>query len=91
MVCPQAVGQISPMTRFRCLPMDPEAASRFRTSHRDDRGGIIQTREVDGPGYPCRACLRLGQPGEVMLLASWDLPLPQGAVLDTLAGVSACP
>ena len=66
------------MTRFRCLPMDPEAASRFRTSRRDDRGGIIQTREVDRPGYPCRACLRLGQPGEVMLLASWDLPLPQG-------------
>ena len=66
------------MTRFRCVPMDPEAARRFRASRRDDRGGEIQTRQVDGPGYPCRACLRLGQPGEAMLLASWDLPLPQG-------------
>ncbi|MFM7608253.1 MAG: DUF1203 domain-containing protein [Alphaproteobacteria bacterium] len=66
------------MTFFRCVPMDPAAAERFRISRRDDRGGMIQTRQVDGPGYPCRACLRLGQPGEVMLLASWDLPLPQG-------------
>ena len=73
-----ALGQIPNMTRFRCVPMDPEAALRFRSSRRDDRGRIIQAREVDGPGYPCRACLRLGQLGEVMLLASWDLPLPQG-------------
>ena len=48
------------MTRFRCVPMDPEAAQRFRAARRDDRVGEIQTREVDGPGYPCRACLRLG-------------------------------
>ena len=58
--------------------MDPDAALRFRTSGRDDRGGPVHLRQVDGPGYPCRACLRLGKPGEAMLLASWDLPLPQG-------------
>jgi len=72
------VGHIGLMTRFRCLPMDASAAARFRATRRDDRGGQIQTRQVDGPGYPCRACLRLGLPGETMLLASWDLPLPQG-------------
>lgn len=66
------------MTRFRCIPMDADSAARFRTTHRDDRGGAVHVRPVDGPGFPCRACLRLGLPGETMLLASWDLPLPQG-------------
>ena len=58
--------------------MDADSAARFRATHRDDRGGAVHVRPVDGPGFPCRACLRLGQPGETMLLASWDLPLPQG-------------
>jgi len=66
------------MTRFRCVPMDPPAAARFRATRRDDRGGPVLSRIVDGPGFPCRACLRLGAPGEEMLLASWDLPKPQG-------------
>jgi len=66
------------MTRFRCVPMDSAAAARFRTTRRDDRGGPVLTRIVDGPGFPCRACLRLGTPGEEMLLASWDLPKPLG-------------
>ena len=66
------------MTRFSCHAMDPAAATRFRLSRRDDRGGPVHTRLVDGPGFPCRHCLRLGRPGETMLLASWDLPLPQG-------------
>ncbi len=65
-------------TRFRCVPMDAESAARFRATHRDDRGGTVLERTVDGPGFPCRACLRLGRPGETVLLASWDLPLPQG-------------
>lgn len=65
-------------TRFRCVPMDAPAAARFRATHRDDRGGAVHLRPVDGPGFPCRACLRLGRPGETMLLASWNLPLPQG-------------
>lgn len=66
------------MTRFRCLPMDTASARRFRASRIDDRGGPVHVRPVDGPGFPCRHCLRLGQPGETMLLASWDLPAPQG-------------
>ena len=67
------------MTQFRCLPMDTAAAARFRATAQDDRGGAVHRRSVDGPGFPCRHCLRLGLPGETMLLASWDLPLPQGA------------
>ena len=66
------------MTRFRCLPMDTQSARRFRETGRDDRGGPVHRRAVDGPGFPCRHCLRLGQPGETMLLASWDLPAPTG-------------
>lgn len=58
--------------------MSTEAASRFRATRIDDRGGPTHMRAVDGPGFPCRHCLRLGRPGETMLLASFDLPLPQG-------------
>ena len=66
------------MTGFRCVPMDTASARRFRATRRDDRGGPIEERVVEGPGFPCRSCLRLGAPGEVMLLASWDMPLPRG-------------
>ncbi len=66
------------MTQFRCLPMDTTSAERFRHTGLDDRAGRVHSRIVDGPGFPCRHCLRLGLPGEAMLLASWDLPLPQG-------------
>ena len=59
--------------------MDTAAATRFRATGRDDRGGALHRRTVDGPGFPCRHCLRLGRPGEAMLLGSWDLPLPRGA------------
>lgn len=63
---------------FRCVPMDTPAAARFRATRVDDRGGPIAERPVTGPGFPCRHCLKLGLPGETMLLASWDLPLPRG-------------
>jgi hypothetical protein len=70
--------RLAAMTRFTCHAMDPAAAARFRATRRDDRGGVVSERTVDGPGFPCRHCLRLGVRGETMLLASWDLPLPQG-------------
>jgi hypothetical protein len=66
------------MSNFRCVAMDTASAARLRATRRDDRGGPTLGRIVDGPGFPCRHCLRLGLPGEEMLLASWDLPLPQG-------------
>ena len=66
------------MPRFRCVPIPTEAALRFRRTGRDDRGGALHRRVVDGPGFPCRHCLRLGEPGEAMLLGSYDLPRPRG-------------
>jgi hypothetical protein len=50
----------------------------LRETGRDDRGGALHRRLADGPGYPCRHCLRLAEPGEAMLLGSWDLPRPGG-------------
>jgi hypothetical protein len=66
------------MTPFRCVAIPTATATRFRTSGRDDRGQPLHRRVVDGPGFPCRHCLQLGEPGEVMLLGSYDLPHPQG-------------
>jgi hypothetical protein len=66
------------MSRFRCVPIPTETAARWRTTGRDDRGNALIKRIVDGPGFPCRHCLRLGAAGEEMLLGSYDLPRPQG-------------
>jgi hypothetical protein len=66
------------MPGFRCIAMPTETATRFRATGRDDRGNALIHRPVDGPGFPCRHCLRLGAPGEAMLLGSWDLPRPAG-------------
>lgn len=66
------------MTRFRCLPIPSATAARWRATGQDDRANPLIARSVDSPGFPCRHCLRLGQPGEVMLLGSYDLPRPQG-------------
>jgi hypothetical protein len=64
--------------RFRCVPIPTETARRWRATGRDDAGQPCHRRIVDGPGFPCRHCLRLGAPGEAMLLGRYDLPHPQG-------------
>ena len=66
------------MSRFRSLPMPTETAERFRRAGREDRGNALQRRVLAEPGAPCRHCLRPGEPGEAMLLGSYDLPEPQG-------------
>jgi hypothetical protein len=66
------------MTRFRCTPIPTGTARRWRETGRDDRNQPLHPRIVDGPGFPCRHCLRLGEPGEAMLLGSYALPHPQG-------------
>ena len=66
------------MSRFRCRPIPTETAARWRATGRDDRANPLIHRIVDGPGFPCRHCLHLGEPGEEMLLGSYDLPNPQG-------------
>ncbi len=66
------------MTRFRCIAIETETARRWRATGQDDRGQALHRRIVDGPGFPCRHCLEPGEPGEVMLLGSYELPHPQG-------------
>ena len=67
------------MTSFRCVPMPTETADRFRKTGRDDRGNALIEREVTEPGgSPCRHCLETAQPGDTMLLGSYDLPQPRG-------------
>ncbi len=67
------------MTAFRCIAIATETADRFRDGGRDDRGNDVR-RVVATPGgaFPCRHCLRLAEPGETMLLGSYDLPRPRG-------------
>ncbi|MBK1658074.1 DUF1203 domain-containing protein [Paracraurococcus ruber] len=66
------------MPRFRCSPIAAETAARWRATGQDDQGRPLHRRPVDGPGFPCRHCLRLGEAGEEMLLGSYNLPHPQG-------------
>jgi len=62
---------------FRCIPIDTETATRFRTQEVDDGGNAILHRVADGPS-PCRHCLREARDGEDLLLLSWHLPRPRG-------------
>ena len=60
------------MPPFRCVAIPTETAARWRATGRDDRAQVLHRRMVDGPGFPCRHCLRLGELGETMLLGSYD-------------------
>ena len=67
------------MPGFRCIAMPTETAARWRETGRDDRGNAVIERVVESAGgAPCRHCLQYGQPGEAMLLGSYDLPRPLG-------------
>ncbi|MCI0752257.1 DUF1203 domain-containing protein [Teichococcus vastitatis] len=67
------------MTAFHCIPITTATAERFRRTGLDDRGNTLRRRIADGAGaFPCRHCLQLAQPGEVVLLGSYDLPAPLG-------------
>ena len=67
------------MTHFRCVPVDTATVERFRRTGLDDRGNQLRHMTADDSGgFPCRHCLRLAQPGEALLLGSYDLPRPRG-------------
>ncbi|KMO27702.1 hypothetical protein VQ02_32675 [Methylobacterium variabile] len=67
------------MTDFQCIPIATETADRFRETGTDDRGNQVRRFIATPDGsYPCRHCLRLAEPGEAVLLGSYDLPKPQG-------------
>ncbi len=67
------------MTQFHCVPINTETAERFRRTGLDDNGNRLRrmVATADG-GYPCRHCLEMGEPGETMLLGSYNLPRPRG-------------
>jgi len=67
------------MTAFQCIPIPTDTAERFRRTGRDDNGNEVrQIVATAGGGFPCRHCLRLAEPGETMLLGSYNLPRPRG-------------
>lgn len=67
------------MNDFRCIPIPTETAERFRRTGIDDNSNTLRRMVVTPDGaFPCRHCLRLGRPGETMLLGSFNLPRPLG-------------
>ncbi len=67
------------MTEFHCIAIPTETAARFRDTGIDDNGNTIRRMTASDPrGFPCRHCLRLAEPGEAMLLGSYNLPRPRG-------------
>lgn len=67
------------MTRYRCVPIGTEIAERFRRSGRDDFDNPVRTvTATDSSGFPCRQCLCCADPGEPMLLGSYDFGRPRG-------------
>jgi hypothetical protein len=67
------------MPAFHCIAIETAIADRFRRTGRDDSGNQIRRIVATGAGaFPCRHCLRLGEPGETMLLGSYHLPRPLG-------------
>ncbi len=67
------------MTIFRCVPIPTETADCFRHTGMDDRGNALRRVEAsDAEGFPCRHCLGFAEPGEMLLLGSYNLPRPLG-------------
>jgi hypothetical protein len=67
------------MTAFRCIPIETATADRFRRTGHDDNANTIRRIVATAPGgFPCRHCLQCAEPGETMLLGSYNLPRPRG-------------
>lgn len=65
------------MVPFRCVPMDTDAADRFRESGVDDSGNRVHRQVADHPS-PCRHCLADAVPGDAVLLGSHHFGRPKG-------------
>ena len=67
------------MTKFKCVPIATETADHFRRTGLDDRGNKVRRVVATANGnFPCRHCLQLAHPGEIMVLGSYNLPQPLG-------------
>lgn len=67
------------MAEFRCIPVPTETAARFRQTGIDDNGNTLRHMvATDASSFPCRHCLSFANPGQLMLLGSYNLPRPLG-------------
>ena len=67
------------MTAFHCIAIETGIADRFRRTGQDDNDKQVRRIVATASGaFPCRHCLRLAEPGETMLLGSYNLPQPKG-------------
>jgi Protein of unknown function (DUF1203) len=66
------------MSDFRCVPIDTVMAEAIRSQPKDKFGNVIRRVNSDVKGLPCRHCLSSSASGEIVLLASYDLPRPKG-------------
>lgn len=67
------------MIQFQCIPVATATAERFRRTGQDDNGNPVRRIvATSGGSFPCRHCLCLAEPGQTMLLGSYNLPQPRG-------------
>ena len=66
------------MSDFKCVPINTKLAETFRNQAKDQYGNLIRKVPSGETGLPCRHCLDSSAAGEVVLLASYDLPRPKG-------------
>ena len=67
------------MNPFHCVAIDTETAERFRRTGQDDNANQIRRMVATPSGaFPCRHCLRLAEPGQTVLLGSYNLKRPRG-------------
>ena len=53
---------------FELVPIDPAVAEWLRSGHPDAPVVVV----TETPGYPCRQCLRDADPGDELVLVSYD-------------------
>ena len=67
------------MNPFHCIAIDTGTAERFRRTGQDDSSNQVRRMvATQGGAFPCRHCLRLAEPGQAVLLGSYNLKRPQG-------------
>lgn len=66
------------ISNFRCVPIETKIAEAIRSQTKDISGNVIRNVPSGETGSPCRHCLDSSAPGEVVRLASYELPRPKG-------------
>ena len=63
---------------YTCVPIKTEVAERFRRTLIDDSGNPVERSVDEAGGSPCRHCLLECEPGQAVLLGSYNLERPRG-------------